>query len=93
MVTKKTKKKAIPPIQLREDEIPFWNRTISKVKDPEESQDVATKAYVDAIYPVGTVIMSTADSVPNIAGGTWTLIGSQSIGSTPKTVNYFERTA
>lgn len=28
-------------------EIPFWGRNISKVADPEEAQDVATKNYVD----------------------------------------------
>lgn len=66
---------------------------IKGVADPTDNQDVANKRYVDSIYPVGTVIMSTSNSVPNIAGGTWSLIGNQSIGSTPRTVNYFERTA
>lgn len=51
----------------------------------------ATKGYVDSIYPVGSVFQSTSSTAPTIAGGTWTSIGTQTIGSS--TVYYYERTA
>lgn len=41
------------------------------------------------LHPVGTVVMLTTNVAPPV--GTWSNIGSQTIGST--TVYYFERTA
>ena len=67
------------------------NTKITKMKDPTAAQDAATKNYVDSLYPVGTVYTSTSSVAPTFAGGTWTSIGSQTIGSS--TVYYYERTA
>ena len=64
---------------------------ISGVTDPTDAQDAATKNYVDNFYPVGTVYTSTSATAPTFAGGTWTEIGTQAIGSS--TVHYYERTA
>lgn len=46
---------------------------------------------VDGLYSVGTVYSSTSSTAPTIAGGIWTEIGTQTIGSS--TVHYYERTA
>lgn len=67
------------------------NPRITGVADPTAAQDAATKHYVDSIYPVGAVFTSTSATAPTIAGGTWTEIGTQTIGSS--TVHYYERTA
>ena len=64
---------------------------IKGVADPTDNRDVANKRYVDSIYPVGAVFTSTSATAPTIAGGTWTEIGTQTIGSS--TVHYYERTA
>lgn len=64
---------------------------IISVADPVLAQDAATKNYVDSIYPVGAVFASTSATAPTIAGGTWTEIGAQTVGSS--TVHYYERTA
>lgn len=69
----------------------YITRYIANVKDPSLAQDAATKNYVDSIYPVGAVFTSTSATAPTIAGGTWTEIGTQTIGSS--TVHYYERTA
>lgn len=61
------------------------------LNDPINAQDAATKNYVDTIYPVGAVFTSTSSTAPTIAGGTWTQIGTQTVGSS--TVYYYERTA
>lgn len=66
-------------------------RRIANVTDPTNPQDAATKNYVDSIYPVGAVFTSTSSTAPTIAGGTWTEIGTQTVGSS--TVHYYERTA
>ncbi len=66
-------------------------RYIANVLDPQLAHDAATKNYVDNFYPVGTVYTSTSATAPTFAGGTWTEIGTQEIGS--KTVHYYERTA
>ena len=67
------------------------NPRITGVADPTAAQDAATKNYVDSIYPVGAVFTSTSATAPTIAGGTWTEIGTQTVGSS--TVHYYERTA
>lgn len=64
---------------------------INSLADPTSAQDAATKNYVDSIYPVGAVFTSTSATAPTIAGGTWTEIGTQTIGTS--TVHYYERTA
>ena len=66
-------------------------RVISGIHDPEQDHDAATKGYVDSIYPIGSVFQSTSSTAPTIAGGTWTNIGTQTIGSS--TIYYYERTA
>lgn len=66
-------------------------RYLANVTDPQLAQDAATKNYVDSFYPVGSVYSSTSSTAPTFAGGTWTNIGSQTIGSS--TVYYYERTA
>ena len=66
-------------------------RFIANVTNPTLAQDAATKNYVDSIYPVGAVFTSTSATTPTIAGGTWTDIGTQTIGTS--TVHYYERTA
>lgn len=66
-------------------------RYIAHVKDPQRVTDAANKQYVDNFYPVGTVYTSTSSTAPTFAGGTWTQIGTQTIGSS--TVYYYERTA
>lgn len=63
----------------------------SNVDTPTLGTDAANKNYVDSIYPVGAVFTSTSATAPTIAGGTWTEIGTQTIGSS--TVHYYERTA
>lgn len=63
----------------------------SNVDAPTLGTDAANKNYVDSIYPVGAVFTSTSATAPTIAGGTWTEIGTQTIGSS--TVHYYERTA
>lgn len=63
----------------------------SNVDTPTLGTDAANKNYVDSFYPVGTVYSSTSSTAPTFAGGTWTSIGSQTIGSS--TVYYYERTA
>lgn len=70
-----------------------WSQTVRVfgVTDPTGPQDAATKNYVDSIYPVGAVFTSTSATAPTIAGGTWTEIGTQTVGSS--TVHYYERTA
>lgn len=65
-------------------------RYVANVTDPELAQDAATKNYVDSMYPVGCVYLSTSSTAPTFVG-TWTSIGSQTIGSS--TVYYYERTA
>lgn len=70
---------------------PVYTRYIANVTDPQLAQDAATKNYVDSIYPVGAVFTSTSATAPIIAGGTWTEIGTQTVGSS--TVHYYERTA
>lgn len=65
-------------------------RFIANVTDPQLPQDAATKNYVDSMYPVGCVYLSTSSTAPTFVG-TWTSIGSQTIGSS--TVYYYERTA
>lgn len=70
---------------------PVYTRYIANVTDPQLAQDAATKNYVDSIYPVGAVFTSTSATAPTIAGGTWTEIGTQTVGSS--TVHYYERTA
>lgn len=69
----------------------YKERYLANVKDPSLAQDAATKNYVDSFYPVGTVYSSTSSTAPTFVGGTWTQIGSQTIGSS--TVYYYERTA
>jgi hypothetical protein len=66
-------------------------RPIKNMADPTDPHDAATKNYVDSIYPVGAVFTSTSSTAPTIAGGTWTEIGTQTVGSS--TVHYYERTA
>lgn len=63
----------------------------SNVDTPTLGTDAANKNYVDSIYPVGAVFTSASATAPTIAGGTWTEIGTQTIGSS--TVHYYERTA
>lgn len=63
----------------------------SNVATPTLGTDAANKDYVDAIYPIGAVFTSTSATAPTIAGGTWTEIGTQTVGSA--TVHYYERTA
>lgn len=69
----------------------YGTRYVANVTDPQLAQDAATKNYVDSIYPVGAVFTSTSATAPNIAGGAWTEIGTQAVGSS--TVHYYERTA
>lgn len=79
-------------IRLRSSDGLFLNsKRINSVADPTNAQDAATKNYVDNFYPVGTVYTSTSATAPTFAGGTWTEIGTQTIGSS--TVHYYERTA
>ncbi len=63
----------------------------SNVDTPTLDTDAANKNYVDSFYPVGAVYTSTSATAPTFAGGTWTEIGTQTIGSS--TVHYYERTA
>lgn len=74
-------------------EAAYQTKYIAHVKDPQYATDAANKRYVDSFYPVGTVYTSTSSTAPTFAGGTWSLIGTQTIGSTPVTVYYYERTA
>ena len=69
----------------------YQYRYLANVKDPQYAQDAATKNYTDSFYPVGAVYTSTSSTAPTFAGGTWTNIGSQTIGGS--TVYYYERTA
>lgn len=48
-------------------------------------------SQIKSICPVGAVFTSTSATAPTIAGGTWTEIGTQTVGSS--TVHYYERTA
>lgn len=73
------------------DAATYKERYLANVKDPSLAQDAATKNYVDSFYPVGTVYTSTSSTAPTFAGGTWTQLGTQTIGSS--TVYYYERTA
>lgn len=73
-----------------------YNARIFNLKaEPVAMNDAASAIYVASYFPVGTVIMSTSATAPDIGaqvfGMTWTQIGSQTIGS--KTVYYYERTA
>lgn len=43
------------------------------------------------LYPVGTVICGTSAMSTSALGGTWTSIGTQTIGSTE--ITYYQRTA
>lgn len=96
----KAKKTAPKPIQLRPDEIAFWGRFISKVKDPEEAQDVATKNYVDthssggATYTAGdnitienNVISATDTTYSNFTGTDGETAGAAGLVPAPATTD------
>lgn len=76
-------KRTIEPIKLRPDEIAFWGRIISKVKDPEEPQDVATKNYVDENAGGGGTTYTAGDNIT---------IQNNIISATDTTYNDFEGT-
>ena len=96
----KAKKTAPKPIQLRPDEIAFWGRFISKVKDPEEAQDVATKNYVDnhssggTTYTAGNnitiennVISATDTTYSNFTGTNGEAAGAAGLVPAPTTTD------
>lgn len=51
------------PNKLRPDEIAFWNRFVSKIKDPEDEQDAATKKYVDEHSGGGSTTYTAGENI------------------------------
>ena len=49
--------------KLRPDEIAFWGRFVSKIKDPEDEQDAATKKYVDEHSGGGGTTYTAGDNI------------------------------
>ena len=65
-------------------------KSLKKNNEFQDTMWLNSATYVD-YFPVGTVYSSTSSTAPTFVGGTWTEIGTQTIGSS--TIYYYERTA